>query len=300
MKHVDFQTEPCNSTLDPALALAGEGFNVFPLRPRSKAPLHPTPHPKGTRCRGECGQIGHGAWDGTTDPERICVMWSNPAAGVGINLGDDLVAFDIDFNHGGTVLAAFPPTRTHYSGRGNGNRHLIFRYEPGSLASQLHSGNGARGPLKSEGMDLKIGRGSYLVAPPSTHEETGLQYTVGDENGGKIHTITDDELRAIFDEAGVSLPSAREASGPAAKRETARGTVVPTGSLLSDLLQHPPAEGGRNDWFTRVCGHLAKMHRDKPDLYSLYVNDANQKLPQPLEPAEVDKTAQSIWNTEHA
>src|SRR5699024_9559094 len=91
-----------------ALDLAESGWNVFPLRPNTKVP----------QISKKAG--GKGAHDGTTDPEQITKWWeNNPKRGIGANLGDDLIAFDIDIQNGGFVLDSFPETLTHHSGRGN-------------------------------------------------------------------------------------------------------------------------------------------------------------------------------------
>lgn len=304
----DLAPQTSNTTgLQQALKLAGDGWHVFPLRPGSKAPLFPSAHkgdtdPSRRKCRGGCGVEGHGAWDGTTDLELIRKWWtSHPNAGIGANLGDDRVAFDVDLNHGGRFLESFPTTRKHLSGRNNGNAHLIYQIEPGTLAATLKPGNAVLGP----GMDIKVGRGSYIVMPGTRHEETGHLYTVGPDNAGLEHVLTDEEVQEIYDEAGIQLTAtARGASrglsvvtGGLAGPKTPQDTSKATGHL-SELLSNPPAEGSRNDWLTKVAGHYAKMHRDKRDLYEVEVRRANRDLPSPLESDEVEKTLESIWQTE--
>lgn len=255
-----------------ALELAEQGWHVFPLRPGSKAPLISK------------AQGGRGCLDGTTDPDQIIEWWTQvPNAGIGANLGPDRVAFDIDIQHGGRHLDAFPTTRTHLSGRGNGNKHLIYRYEPGSKTSQLKSKTAALG----RGMDVKITTGGYIVMPPTRHESTGQPYTVSPINDGVEHTLTDSELDAILTEAGQSA--------------TPKTSVTPTTdkSSLSALLSDPPAEGGRNDWLTKVAGHYAKKYRDDKDSYTVGLNIANDLLDDPLPSEEVAKTAESVWTLEH-
>lgn len=300
--------ETTNTTgLQQALKLAKDGWHVFPLRPGSKAPLFPSAHKGETdpiirKCRGECGKDGHGAWDGTTDLEKIRNWWtSHPNAGIGANLGDDRIAFDVDINHGGQFLNAFPTTRKHLSGRNNGNAHLIYRYEPGTLAAQIKPGNAALGP----GMDIKVGRGSYIVMPGTRHEETGHLYTVADDNAGVEHHLTDEEVQAIYDEAGVQLT--------ATARGVSRGLSVVPGGLsgtsgprnasqvtgsLSELLSNPPArgDGKTNEWLTRVAGHYAKMHRTKRDLYEIEVRRAAAMVDPNYE--DTEKVLESIWQTE--
>lgn len=284
-----------------ALELADLGWNVFPLRPGTKVPLLPRAHEAGVTCRGECSQDGHGAWDGTTDPDRIITWWTRvPNAGIGANLGDDRVAFDIDLQHGGQVLEAFPPTRTHWSGRNNGNRHLIYKFAPGSLAAEIKPKTAALG----RGLDIKIGRGSYIVVPPTLHEATRQPYHVGPENGQEEHSITNDEVKAIWAESGVPLGS-RPVKNPPQQQPIGRvalvnsaGQVSQLHNPLADLLLNPPQQGGRNDWLTRVAGHYAKQHRQSRELYQVHCEQANMMLAEPLETFELEKTLDSIWRSE--
>lgn len=297
------------SGLQQALKLAADGWHVFPLQSGKKEPLFPVAHKRGTpdagKCRGECGREGHGAWDGTTDLDRIRKWWgAHPTAGIGANLGDDRIAFDVDLQHDGQFFQAFPPTKRHLSGRGNGNAHLIYRYTEASLAAQLRSGNGDKAGLGA-GNDIKTGRGSYIVMPGSRHPETGKMYTVDLSAGLEEHILTDDEVQMIYDEAGKTLSATARAAGkgisvvaggqeaPRARPASASGVTT-----LSELLQNPPSEGGRNDWLTRVAGHYAKMHREKRDLYEVEVRRANELLRPPLDTHEVEKTLESIWMTE--
>jgi hypothetical protein len=260
------------TNLMAALELAENGWHVFPLRPGTKIPLISKQ------------QGGRGCLDGTTNPDQIIEWWTQvPNAGIGANLGDDRVAFDIDIQNGGRHLDSFPTTRTHVSGRGNGNKHLIYRFEPGSQVSQLKPKTAALG----RGMDIKIGRGGYIVMPPTRHESTGQPYTISRVNNAVEHTLTDLELAAIVAESNVSptRPST---------------TLAPTGdkSSLSSLLSDPPAEGGRNDWLTKIAGHYARKHRDNFDLYHSACLVANDMLSDPLAADEVAKTTQSVWDME--
>jgi hypothetical protein len=274
--------------MDSALALARDGWHVFPLRPGTKIPLL-------SKKNG-----GNGAHDGTLDPDQIRSWWEKyPNAGIGANLGEDRLAVDIDINHGGSRPPGLPDTRTHHSGRGNGNHHLIYKIAPGSLASTIRSGTHVLGT----GVDIRAGRGSYIVMPPTPHEETGEPYRL-DPAFTREHTLTDDEVLAIWGGAGVTLG--------AASRGASRGLSVVQGgkssfrpmesqnSTLAGLLADPPKEGGRNDWLARVCGHLAKKHHGQEDSYRQMVYLAADKIQPPLDPAEIDKTLDSIWEKEHA
>lgn len=283
-----------------ALELAEIGWNVFPLRPGSKAPLLPRAHEPGVVCKGECGKDGHGAWDGTTNPDRIIGWWSRvPNAGIGANLGDDRIAFDIDLQNGGTKLDAFPTTRTHLSGRGNGNSHLIYRIAPGTKAAKIQPKTAALG----RGLDIKVGRGAYIVVPPTRHEATGAPYEVTNINLGIEHILTDQEVDNIWAEAGMVFTNGTKTRPNTSAVTAGHGNPLPISSnnqTLAELLTNPPAQGGRNDWLTRVAGHYAKQHRGDQTRYNAAITLANTLLNQPLDDFELEKTANSIWNSETA
>lgn len=276
---------PTQSLLDSALALARDGWHVFPLAPGKKIPL----------IGKKAG--GNGCLDGTIDQNQIRSWWrKHPNAGIGANLGDNRLAIDLDFNHGASRLASLPDTRTHHSGRGNGNVHLIYRYESGSLASTLQLGANVLGP----GIDLRIGRGGYIVMPPTPHEDTGKPYTL-DQIYTREHTLTDEEVVAIWAEAGVELPSRSKALATQGKgKKSHKRPMESSNTTLLGLKADPPTEGGRNDWLAKVCGHLAKAHHGKEDLYRSWVSDYAALLVPPLSPEEIEKTADSIWQKEHA
>lgn len=141
--------------LDHALALAGEGFRVFPLTPGGKTPALATD------------------WraTATTDPERIRAMWWDPVMevdqpyNVGIATGDGLVVLDVDMKDGKDGESALrllelldgelPDTRQVITA--TGSRHLYFRC--GHPVGCSHSAIG-------EGLDVK-GDGGFVVAPGS-------------------------------------------------------------------------------------------------------------------------------------
>ncbi|QDH48948.1 DNA polymerase/primase [Arthrobacter phage Gisselle] len=273
--------------LDSALALAREGWHVFPLRPGTKIPL----------ISKKAG--GKGAHDGSTDEDLIRYWWTKyPTAGIGANLGEDRLAIDLDFQHGATRLGSLPDTRTHHSGRGNGNVHLVYRVEPGSAAAAVKSGTNVLGP----GIDIRAGKGSYIVMPPTPHEETGQPYRL-DVYDREEHLLTDDELAVIYQEAGVAQP--------AASRGAKKGLSVISGakshqrpmeshaSTLAGLLADPPAEGGRNDWFVRICGFIAKRTARFND-FEIEALGAANRMPNPLPVEELQKTINSVWESEQA
>lgn len=283
------------SHLEWALGWAERGWNVFPLSPGRKTPLLRNKHKRGDQCRGECGKDGHGAWDGTTDRETIIRWWTvTPNAGIGANLGEDLLVWDLDVQHGADESLPFPDTRVHLSGRNNGNRHLIYRIEPGSLAQVLKSGTNVLG----SGVDLRVGRGSYIVLPPSLHEDTGRPYLVWDDIDPVV--ITDTAINDLYGTAGIPSPRLPDAGRPPLHLVDTGSSPGGTGDTLVGLLDNPPTVGSRNEWLTRVAGHYAKQYHDKEDLYTWHLARANRLLKEPLGFREVEKVAASIWRTETA
>jgi hypothetical protein len=161
-----------------AVALCEAGFAIFPLIPGTKFPAFSSPHPKGSpergRCRGECGQRGHGFHDASTDTAWAERHWSeHPEHGISARPWPDQVVLDVDPRHGGDATlamlearyGALPETLTVISGRGDGGRHLWFR--------------GVQGPLRRSlglGVDVLSHERGAAVMPPSVHGVTGLPY----------------------------------------------------------------------------------------------------------------------------
>ena len=161
-----------------AVALCEAGFAVFPLIPGTKFPAFSSPHPKGSsergRCRGECGQPGHGFYDASVDAEWADRYWTaHPDHGISARPGPDQFVLDVDPRHGGDVALAeleachgkLPETFTVISGRGDDGRHLWF--------------SGVEGPVRSHfrtGVDVFSHSRGAVVMPPSVHWLTGLPY----------------------------------------------------------------------------------------------------------------------------
>ncbi len=146
--------------------------------------------------------------------------------------------------------------------------HYYFRLPEGSdLPSwSVHQG----------GVDYDIrANGSGVILPPSIHQ-SGHQY----------RWIRD--LSFLQD-----IPE--ELRPPAAEREQEETAGR---SQLSELLTNLPETGGRNEWLSKVCGHYAKQCQFR-DAFDAQVALANNAMAEPLDPEEVKKTADSIWETEH-
>lgn len=114
-------------------------------------------------CHGECGRLGHGLHDATTDPAQVAEWLARyPRCNWGIRPPVGVLVLDVDPRNGGDVeLAkltarhgALPATLTARTGSGGFHHWLTY--------------NGpTRGKLCT-GVDVKTNSG-YLVAPPSVH-----------------------------------------------------------------------------------------------------------------------------------
>lgn len=184
--------ENSNSLLAAALAAAGRGWHVFPLRHGSKVPaLHGA-----RRCpqRGLC-EDAHVGWEqrATTDPDRIRSAWSAGRFNIGVATGpSDLVVLDLDtpksgddprraewdlagVHDGQDVLAVLAdrhdqpvPTETFTVATPTGGLHLYYR-APAGVA--LRNTAGALGWK----VDTRA-HGGYVVGPVSSVD--GSRYRV--------------------------------------------------------------------------------------------------------------------------
>lgn len=127
---------------DAAVDYAAAGWQVFPVSTRGgrKAPPFPSPHDgPGHGCHGQCGRLGHGFYDATSDPDTVSAWWTRyPNALIGARIAYHLLVLDVDPRGGGEdTLQLFeaayhplPATLTCYSGRGDGGRHLYWQRPP--------------------------------------------------------------------------------------------------------------------------------------------------------------------------
>ncbi|MCK8608881.1 AAA family ATPase [Agromyces sp. C10] len=286
-----------NPALAAGLRWAEQGWPVFPLRRNDKTPVIPSAHKKGEKCDGRCGQFGHGVLDASRDPEVIRRLFAAyPQANIG-GAATGRVIFDFDSQHGAERLDAFPPTREHLSGRGNGNAHLIYGVG-GELARAIKPGVNVLG----KGIDVRTGAGSYVVLPGSTHPDTGKPYTVVNPEIPEL-ALTDDDVRTIWAAYGAILPGERKAPDTATERPS-RDTGVASGSYgQSDavrFLLDPPArgQGVTNDALTKVAGYYARIYRESRDLYEYHVTQWLAGVDPNYE--DQAKTVESIWDAEHS
>lgn len=159
-----------------AIYYASIGWPVFPLRPGHKLPLFGSAHDPGDPCKGECGQVGHGLWDATTNPDLVAQWWADqPWANIGLRTGDrfDVVDLDvktdkgIDGREGFNELCETTGTRPRVLASvqtANGGRHLFL----------APTGRGNFTGIRP-GVDYR-GAGGYVVAPPSRLAPDGRRY----------------------------------------------------------------------------------------------------------------------------
>jgi hypothetical protein len=150
-----------------ALAYAGLGWRVIPIRPGSKAPL------------------GIERWQelATSDPGIISAWWGDGGrfAGWGVGLatgrGSGVFVLDVDPRNGGDdtlaelegMHGALPDTVMACTG--GGGLHLVFKWPDLAEGKVLANQAGRLGP----GLDLKADGGQVVVAP-TIHPETGNAY----------------------------------------------------------------------------------------------------------------------------
>lgn len=155
---------------------AQRDMDVFPLS-RGKLPAIRSPHrddPPGTpSCRGECGRIGHGVHDATTDAKRLDELFDAApyATGYGIACGrgnEPLLGVDLDRKNGVDGVDAlatlaerhsFEVPETTVIATPSGGEHRWFT---GPAGAPVRNSAGKLGP----GIDVR-GYGGYLVGPGS-------------------------------------------------------------------------------------------------------------------------------------
>ena len=228
-------TEHDRSPLEAALAYARVGWPVFPCIPGEKVPVfrgaHPDGDPSRATCQGECGRVGHGFHDATTDADQIREWWGRtPGRNVAIATGTpgpDVL--DVD-QHGerGSGFAAFNrlkreglvPDPLAVVSTPSGGFHAYF----GGTAQRS-------GKLPRLHLDYRA-QGGYVVAPPST---------VG---GARYEVVRHDLSRATFD-----WDSARSYLEPDPERQPVRERLAEGPRDVTHLAGWVARqqEGNRND-----------------------------------------------------
>ena len=248
-------------------------WGVFPLAMRQKEPLFRSAHLRGQTCKGECGKVGHGVYDATTDLEKIRTWWgAYPEANIGLAVPEDCIAVDVDArNHGPRTLemleqsySILPSTVTNLTGSGGGSKHKLLTVPPGTV---LRGSFGADYP----GLDLKKSPGGYLVVPPSVHPSGGVY-----------------QWEDVFD--GDALPEV--APAPLwllallhGGKGHSNGVVLEQGTVIQN--------GARNTTFTSVGGALRRNGADFTEIRT-YFDLLNARTKEPLTAAELDRIAHNL------
>jgi hypothetical protein len=160
---------------DAAVFYAGLGWPVIPLRPGAKLPLFPSAHDPGDPCRGECGALGHGLWDASTDPATVAAWWTAEAwANIGLRTGDRFDVVDLDVKPGADGLASFNDLCETTGAR----PRVLASVQTANDGRHLYLSPTGRGNFVNirPGVDYR-GIGGYVVAPPSRLAPDGRRYS---------------------------------------------------------------------------------------------------------------------------
>lgn len=194
-----------------AIRLAEQGFSPIPIMPNSKAP----------------GAYSLGGWrpmrewtaycdrPPTLDEVKAWEQW--PDAGVGIALGNGVIAVDIDCDDLIEPISAALPAAT-VGKKGARGLTLFFRGDTSKIRSRGFKLVG-RG-----GVDL-LAHGKQTVVPPSFHPDTGAPYSdtalfkLADTHVDELPELPDDVENLIAD---ALRPYGYEAPGVVERREISR------------------------------------------------------------------------------
>jgi hypothetical protein len=268
-----------------AMDYAWSGIPVFPLAPRTKVPAIRSPHPEGdpqrTTCHGECGQLGHGLYDATTDFGQVVDWWiRQPDANIGVPCGpySGWLAVDLDGDAAEAAWMALEelhgpaPTLASITGRG---RHLVYTWPEGC---GLGNSKDRLGPH----IDAR-GIGGYICAAPSVHPN------------GRVYRW---DLTGAYtpQEPPRWLLEALEPTAPAPRRAARPGGACVGGGVPAGLPRHLQAQaaeapaGDRSRQTYRLVCAAAEWGLDDTAIISLAGAHAPsiEKYGDRL-PAEVDR-----------
>lgn len=252
---------------EAAQQLAGWGLNVLPAKVGQKAPSVSWKTYQRKRTDVELGSLF-----GNADEANYWVA-TGPTSGVFV--------LDIDNDAAETWWRATvgfgPQMDATVCARTSKGHHYYFA---------LPEGADWKGWSYHEG-DLSFdvrGDGQGVIAPPSIHESGVVYEWVRSPDDCKFLPVPEwlQTKAQTFAYAGVAK------SEPEPRK------------TLAGLLANPPkgSDSGRNNWLTKVAGHLARQYRDSETEYWRALTEANRNLSYPLDDQEVEKTGASIWGTD--
>lgn len=226
-------------------ASARHKFSVIPLS-LTKLPAIRSPHDKGHRCKGECGQLGHGIHDASSDPDRIRAMFeaARHATGYGIACGrppHHLIGLDLDRDAEKDVDGVWELRRLCARKNIAVPRTVIIRTPRGGYHAWWTGPSGVKVPNRAgqlaPGIDVR-GAGGYLVGPGSRGAR-GLYTLASDPSDVKVHPIPEQLLTLMT--ADKERP--QRVGGASANTRPVDG-----GRALVGLVRHvlDAVEGQRN------------------------------------------------------
>ncbi|MGW6141603.1 bifunctional DNA primase/polymerase [Streptomyces sp. NPDC055140] len=232
------------NALDNALQAAERHeFGVIPLS-LTKLPAIRSPHDKGHRCKGECGQLGHGIHDASNDPVRIRAMFeaARHATGYGIGCGRPphfLIGLDLDQKND---VDGVWELRKLCARKGIAVPRTVIIRTPGGYHAWWTGPDDVKVPNRAgqlaPGVDVR-GSGGYLVGPGSRGAK-GLYTLASDPDDVTVHPIPEHLLQLMT--ADKERPRRERSSASNAR-------LIGGGRALVGLVRHvlDAAEGQRNN-----------------------------------------------------
>lgn len=244
-------------TLDAALALAAEGFHVFPCQPDGKKPLHTGWQAEATRTP----------------------QWQGGNIGISTSkFGDDaaLLVIDVDVKPGkngnhallALELEGFDLPDTREAATPSGGRHLFF-----SVAAPVRQGANVLGP----GLDIRS-RGGYVLG-------------VGSVIAGKSYTWRNDSPVApapqwLIDRCGSRARERDRRTLSSTILVDAQGAVARGRGYLRAAPLATEGAGG-DDTTYKVAARLKDFGLDQAAVLDLLLTDWNERCQPPWAPDEL-------------
>ncbi|MFE5199998.1 bifunctional DNA primase/polymerase [Streptomyces sp. NPDC056601] len=192
------------NAVDNALQAAAQyEFGVIPLS-LTKLPAIKSPHDKGHGCKGECGQLGHGIHDASSDPDRIRAMFeaARHATGYGIACGRPphfLIGLDLDRDSEKDVDGVWELRRLCARKGIAVPRTVVIRTPRGGYHAWWTGPADVKVPNRAgqlgPGIDVR-GAGGYLVGPGSRGAR-GLYTLASDPDDVTVHPIPEHLLQLM-------------------------------------------------------------------------------------------------------
>lgn len=250
-------TQPA-SVLDWALAYAGRGWSVIPLRPRDKRPMVPWTEFQHRRA-------------GTEEIERWFAGKASANLGIVTGAVSGLLVLDVDpAHHGSESLAALerghaPLPLGPTVATGGDGLHLYFAHPGGNVPNRI---------AIAPGLDTRAD-GGYVVAPPSIHPSgRPYRWLEGRRHDQQLMPAMPAWLRLL-----CGIGGRRPGHPPEHWRRLSREGVE---------------EGSRNNSIATFTGHLLWHGVDPEVALQLMLAWNRHRCRPPLPDAEVAQVVESI------